>query len=104
MACVRSSVMGTTYPANRAASGSSVPELVAAPGEVRRLGGVAGQLDRPVVGRPRVLHATQSAQEVGAGGVEGVVAVECGGEAVDRGKPDVGPVHLGHGDRSVEGD
>jgi hypothetical protein len=44
-------------------------QLVTASGQVRRLGGVGGQRDGPVVGRPRLRAAAQAAQQVGAGGV-----------------------------------
>src|SRR5688572_10519825 len=51
-------------------------QLVAATDEVRLLGGVTGQLDGPVVRRPRLLASAQPAQQVGARGVVGVVALK----------------------------
>ena len=56
--------------------GSPAGQLVAAADESRRLGGVAGQPDGPVVRRPRLLAPAEAAQQVGAGGVEGVVALQ----------------------------
>src|SRR4051812_39593598 len=81
---------------------SSTTELVAAAGEVRRLGRVAGELDGAVVRRAGVVAAADATEEVGAGGVEGVVAGQRVREPVDGREGDVGAVELGDGDRAVE--
>ena len=73
----------------------SAGELAAAAGEVGPLRGVTGETDGLVVGRPRVAVAPESPQQVGARGVEGVVAVEDLGEPVDLGEPSPGAVDLG---------
>jgi hypothetical protein len=74
--------------------------LVAAADEVRRLSGVAGQPDGPVVGRPRLLAAAQPAQQVGAGAVDGVVALQR--QTVHLRQRDLRAVELGDRDRPVE--
>jgi hypothetical protein len=54
----------------------SAGELVAAAGEVGPFRGVAGEFDGPVVRCSRLAVAPESPQQVGARGVEGVVAVD----------------------------
>jgi hypothetical protein len=49
-------------------------QLAPAARQVRDLGGVAGQLDGLVVRRARLLAPAESAQQVGAGRMERVVA------------------------------
>jgi hypothetical protein len=78
--------------------GSRGGQLVAATDEVRRLGGVAGQPDGPVVRRPRLLAPAQPAQQVGAGGVEGVVALQR--QTVNLGQRTIRAVDLGDRDRA----
>src|SRR5690606_1098478 len=63
--------------------------------EERDLGGVVGEPDRGVVGGSRLVVAAVSAQQVGAGGVERVVAVESVPQRLDRGEGDLRSVHLG---------
>src|SRR4051812_22038611 len=74
--------------------------LVPATGEVRRLGGIAGQLDGSVVRHPRLIDASQPAQQLGAGGVVGAVPLQR--QIVHVGQGDLRTVELRDGDRPVE--
>src|SRR3546814_8225423 len=70
----------------------------------RALGGVGGELDRSVVGLDGRHLVAGAGQEVGSGGVVGLVVGE--GGAVDRlqhFQSDLGAVELAHGDGSVHG-
>ena len=58
--------------------------IAAAAGEVGLLGRVVGQRERQVVGRPCLPLASEPPQQVGAGGVQGVVADEGRGHLVHR--------------------
>jgi hypothetical protein len=55
---------------------SSSRELVAAAGQEGDFGSVVGQLDGPVIRHPRLRAPADPAQQIGAGRLEGVVAVE----------------------------
>ena len=71
----------------------SAGEPAAAPGEVRNLGGIAGQFDRPVVRRPghRPGQAEPSSRSARVG-VEGVVAIQRFAQPLDRSRePTSGP-------------
>ena len=80
------------YRCRRLPAGSRT-ELVPAPGQVRGLGGVARQLDRPVVRRARLLAAAQPAQQLRAGAVVGVVAGQRLRQAQQRGTVNHTPVY-----------
>jgi hypothetical protein len=80
----------------------SARQLPAPPAEVGPFGLVLGEGQRGVVGRPRLLGPAQSAEQVGAGRVPGVVAVER--EPVHLGQRHRRAVELGHDDRAVERD
>src|SRR6266536_3415375 len=77
--------------------GSGAGQLVAATDEVRRLGGVGGQRDGPVVRRPRLRTVAQPAQQVGAGGVVGVVVLQW--QTVHLRQRDLRAVEFGDRDR-----
>src|SRR5215211_832396 len=66
------------------------------------LGRVLGAGDRGLVRQRRLGVAAEASQEIGADGVEEVVAVEV--EAVDERERRVGPVDLGHRDGAVQRD
>src|SRR4051794_585504 len=89
---------GTQVP--RSASG----QLVAASGQIRGLGGVAGQLDGTVVGRARLLAATEPTQQVGARRMVGVVAGELIPQPLHSRQRHLRTVELCDRDGSVEGD
>ena len=93
----------TSVRARCGASGLRPGQLVAAAGEVGGLGGVPGQVDGSVVRCPRLLRSAQPSQEVGPGGVVGVVGRQPVGEAVDRGQRHLGAVEFGDGDGAVQG-
>src|SRR5215218_3390063 len=75
-------------------------QLVAAAIQVRGFGGVVDEGEGGVVRRPGGVGAAEAAQQLGAGDVPGVVAVE--GEPVDGGQADGGAVKLGDGDGAVQ--
>ena len=70
--------------------------------QVGPLGLVLDQSQRQLVRRPRLVVAAQPAQQVGAGGVQGVVAGQL--EPVDDRQRDLGPVQLGDRDGPVQRD
>src|SRR5215472_12035508 len=82
----------------------ALPELVAAACQVGGLGGVARQLDGFVVRRARLLTAAQSAQQVGAGRMVGVIAGQLALKTVDGRQCHLRAVKLGDRDGPVEGD
>ncbi len=75
---------------------------VAAALEKGELGRILGAGDRSLVGERRLGGAAQTSQQVGADGMEQVVAVEV--EAVDEGERRIRSFDLGHRDRPVERD
>jgi hypothetical protein len=82
----------------------ALPQLVAAAGQVGGLGAVARQLDGFVVGRARLVPTAQPAQQVGAGGVVGVIAGQPVLKTVDGCECHLRAVELGDRDGPVEGD
>ena len=59
----------------------------------------AGELERALVLRARLVCPAEAAEQVGSRGVEVLVPVQF--EPVDEGEASPSPVHLGDGDRAV---
>jgi hypothetical protein len=78
--------------------------LVATAREVRLFGGIAGELDGPVVRRPRFVAPPRPSQKVRACGVVGVIAIEGLAESVDLGERHVWAVQFADRDRAIESD
>src|SRR6516162_3413669 len=81
-----------------------LPQLVAAACQVGALGRVARQFDGLVVRGARHLTAAQSAQQVGAGRMVGVITGQLVLKTVDSRQCHLRAVKLGDRDGPVEGD